>query len=60
MGNLADGLDLFGEVLTIPIGLRPNEDVVTQLSKLDYGLIGCRVGTVWKVNKGVGKVKKLV
>lgn len=61
VGNLEEGCDWFGDdVNTIPIELRPNEDIVNQLSKLDYNLLGCRVGTVWKVIKAEKKIKQLI
>lgn len=52
--------DLFGDMQTIPVGLRPHDDIVSQLNKLDYNLLGCRVGTVWKVCKRDQKIKCLV
>lgn len=33
---------------------------MTQLSKTGYSLLGCKVGTVWKVNKSVRKIKQLI
>lgn len=54
--------DIYGEAPTIPIGLKPKEDIVNQLKKIDYNLLGCKVGTVWKVSKSESKpkIKRLI
>ena len=45
---------------TIPIGLDPNKDVVTQLKNFNTSFLGCKVGSVWKVNKADRVIKKIV
>ncbi len=57
ISDLSTDFDIFGDPPTIPIGLKPNEDIVSQLNKLDYNLLGCKVGTVWKVSKRSDKPK---
>ena len=52
--------NLFGEVETIPIGLEPNKDVVSQLRNFSGSYLGCKAGSVWKVNKYSRKIKKLM
>jgi len=51
---------MFGDMPSIPIGLRPNEDILTQLERLEYSLLGCKVGSVWRVHKNIGKIKRMV
>jgi len=51
---------LFGNVETIPLGLKPNEDAVTQLKNFNGSFLGCKVGSVWKVHKNDSKIKKLM
>ena len=45
---------------TFPVGLRPKEDLVSQLCKLDAGLLGCKVGTVWKVSRKTFKIRRVI
>lgn len=60
VGKLDKDFNPFGDVPTFPVSLHPDEDVVTQLSQLDYSLLGCKVGTVWKISKDVKKMKQIV
>lgn len=60
IADIDTDLDLFGNLSTIPVGLKHNEDIVSQLKRLDYNLLGCKVGTVWKVIKKEQIIKCLV
>jgi hypothetical protein len=41
------------------VGLEPNKDTTTQLKALNASFLGCRVGSVWKVNIAYQKIKQL-
>ena len=39
--------------------METNKEIVAQLKSLHGSLLGCKVGSVWKVNRGSAKIKKL-
>lgn len=60
MADFSGDFNLFGNVETIPLALKPNEDAVTQLKNFNGSFLGCKVGSVWKVHKNDLKIKKLI
>ena len=52
-------LRLFSDVDTIPMGLQSHGDLVTQLKNCSSSFLGCKVGSVWKVNKVKEKIKRV-
>jgi len=53
-------IDLFGDVPSIPIPMWQEENIFTQLTKIEKNILGCTVGSIWKVTKSNKKIKRLL
>lgn len=59
VGELSEDCPIFGEMMTVPVGLQPNEDLYNEVFGLDPELLGCKIGSVWKVSRKTKKVRQL-
>jgi len=54
------GFEPFGDInKLIPLNLKLDEDVVKQIKNLDPLVLGCEIGSVWKVNKQTKRIKHI-